>query len=138
MPLQAVCSHLAKQAKKQQGFPDPAVTDLIYFYIGGLFAIPFAPTPRADKLGTRRLLRAFPDMKSLTYAETLASTRAGVRRLNELALAAKIAAKTAAQEVAQTARETAQTARENTAAAVQTAKETAANAAQTAKDKLGK
>ena len=91
-----------------------------------------------DKLGTRRLLRAFPDMKSLTYAETLASTRAGVRRLNELALAAKIAAKTAAQEVAQTARETAQTARENTAAAVQTAKETAANAAQTAKDKLGK
>ncbi len=91
-----------------------------------------------DKLGTRRLLRAFPDMKSLTYAETLASTRAGVRRLNELALAAKIAAKTAAQEVAQTARETAQTARENTAAAVQTAKETADNAAQTAKDKLGK
>ena len=80
-----------------------------------------------DKLGTRRLLRAFPDMKSLTYAETLASTRAGVRRLNELALAAK----TAAQEVAQTARE-------STAAAVQTAKETAANAAQTAKDKLGK
>ena len=91
-----------------------------------------------DKLGTRRLLRAFPDMKSLTYAETLASTRAGVRRLNELALAAKIAAKTAAQEVAQTAKVTAQTARENTAAAVQTAKETAANAAQTAKDKLGK
>ena len=102
-----------------------------------------------DKLGTRRLLRAFPDMKSLTYAETLASTRAGVRRLNELALAAKIAAKTAAQEVAQTAKETAQAARENTAAAVQTAKETAANAAsaaketaanaaQTAKDKLGK
>lgn len=83
-----------------------------------------------DKLGTRRLLRAFPDMKSLTYAETLASTRAGVRRLNELALAAKAAAKTAAQEVAQTA----QTARENTAAAVQSAKETAANAAQTAMD----
>ena len=102
-----------------------------------------------DKLGTRRLLRAFPDMKSLTYAETLASTRAGVRRLNELALAATAAAKTAAQEVAQTAKETAQTARENTAAAVQSAKETAANAAsaaketaanaaQTAKDKLGK
>lgn len=85
-----------------------------------------------DKLGTRRLLRAFPDMKSLTYAETLASTRAGVRRLNELALAAKAAAKTAAQEVAQTAKETAQTARENTAAAVQTAKENAANAAQAA------
>ena len=41
-----------------------------------------------DKMGTRRLLRAFPDMKSLTYAETLASTRAGVRRLNELAAAA--------------------------------------------------
>lgn len=28
-----------------------------------------------DKIGTRRLLRAFPDMKSLTYAETLASIR---------------------------------------------------------------
>lgn len=46
-----------------------------------------------DKMGTRRLLRAFPDMKSLTYAETLASTRAGVRRLNELAAAARTAPK---------------------------------------------
>ena len=81
-----------------------------------------------DKIGTRRLLRAFPDMKSLTYAETLASTRAGVRRLNELAAAAR----TAAKEVAQTAKETAQTAVGTAAAAAQTAKETAANAAQSA------
>lgn len=87
-----------------------------------------------DKMGTRRLLRAFPDMKSLTYAETLASTRAGVRRLNELAAAAKAAAKAAAQGVAQTARETAQSARETAAAAAQTAMDTAASAAQTAKD----
>ena len=81
-----------------------------------------------DKRGTRRLLRAFPDMKSLTYAETLASTRAGVRRLNELAAAAR----TAAKEMAQTAKETAQTAVGTAAAAAQTAKETAANAAQSA------
>ena len=81
-----------------------------------------------DKMGTRRLLRAFPDMKSLTYAETLASTRAGVRRLNELAAAAR----TAAKEVTQTAKETAQTAVGTAAAAAQTAKETAANAAQSA------
>ncbi len=87
-----------------------------------------------DKMGTRRLLRAFPDMKSLTYAETLAATRANVRRLNELAAAAREAAKTAAQEVAQTAKETAQTARETAAAAAQTAKETAASAAQAAKE----
>ena len=85
-----------------------------------------------DKMGTRRLLRAFPDMKSLTYAETLASTRAGVRRLNELAAAATAAAKTAAKEVAQTAKETAQTAVDTAAAAAQTAKETAASAAQSA------
>ena len=71
-----------------------------------------------DKIGTRRLLRAFPDMKSLTYAETLASTRAGVRRLNELAAAAR----TAAKEMAQTAKETAQTAVGTAAAAAQTAK----------------
>ena len=67
-------------------------------------------------------------MERLTYAETLASTRAGVRRLNELAAAAR----TAAKEVAQTAKETAQTAVGTAAAAAQTAKETAANAAQSA------
>lgn len=81
---------------------------------------------RANEM--RAKLRAFPDMKSLTYAETLASTRAGVRRLNELAAAAR----TAAKEVAQTAKETAQTAVGTAAAAAQTAKETAANAAQSA------
>ena len=87
-----------------------------------------------DKMGTRRLLRAFPDMKSLTYAETLASTRAGVRRLNEIAVAAKAAARSAAKEVAQTAKETAQSARETAAAAAQTAKEAAASAVQMARD----
>ena len=40
-------------------------------------------------LSTRRLLRAFPDMKSLNYAETLAATRTAVIRLRELAAAAK-------------------------------------------------
>ena len=34
-----------------------------------------------DHLGTRRLLRAFPDMKSLNYADTLAATRAAMLRL---------------------------------------------------------
>ena len=52
-------------------------------------------------LSTRRLLRAFPDMKSLNYAETLAATRTAVIRLRELAAAAK-----------ETARETAATAAE--------------------------
>lgn len=42
-----------------------------------------------DHLGTRRLLRAFPDMKSLNYADTLAATRAAMFRLRELAAAAK-------------------------------------------------
>ena len=80
-----------------------------------------------DKVGTRRLLRAFPDMKSLSYAETLASTRAGILRLNELAAAAKSAAK----EAALTAKDTAAT-------AAQTAKDTAKEAAQSAKEKLGR
>ena len=42
-----------------------------------------------DHLGTRRLLRAFPDMKSLNYADTLTATRAAMLRLRELAAAAK-------------------------------------------------
>ena len=46
-----------------------------------------------DHLGTRRLLRAFPDMKSLNYADTLAATRAAMLRLRELAAAAKDAAR---------------------------------------------
>ena len=46
-----------------------------------------------DHLGTRRLLRAFPDMKSLNYADTLATTRAAMLRLRELAAAAKDAAR---------------------------------------------
>ena len=46
-----------------------------------------------DHLGTRRLLRAFPDMKSPNYADTLAATRAAMLRLRELAAAAKDAAR---------------------------------------------
>ena len=46
-----------------------------------------------DHLGTRRLLRAFPDMKSLNYADTLAATRTAMLRLRELAAAAKDAAR---------------------------------------------
>lgn len=46
-----------------------------------------------DHLGARRLLRAFPDMKSLNYADTLAATRAAMLRLRELAAAAKDAAR---------------------------------------------
>ncbi len=44
-------------------------------------------------LSTRRLLRAFPDMKSPNYAETLAATRASLVRLRELAANAKETAK---------------------------------------------
>lgn len=51
--------------------------------------------------GTRRLLRAFPDMKSLNYAETLAATRAAVVRLRELAAAAKETAKETAANAAE-------------------------------------
>ena len=46
-----------------------------------------------DHLGARRLLRAFPDMKSLNYADTLAATRAAMLRLRDLAAAAKDAAR---------------------------------------------
>lgn len=42
-----------------------------------------------DFLGAHRLLRAFPDMKSLNYADTLAATRAAIQRLRELAANAK-------------------------------------------------
>ena len=40
-----------------------------------------------DFIGAHRLLRAFPDMKSLNYADTLAATRAATQRLRELAAA---------------------------------------------------
>ena len=46
-----------------------------------------------DFLGAHRLLRAFPDMKSLNYADTLAATRTAMLRLRELAAAAKDAAR---------------------------------------------
>ena len=46
-----------------------------------------------DHIGTRRLLRAFPEMKSLNYADTLAATRSAMIRLRELAANAKAAAK---------------------------------------------
>ena len=42
-----------------------------------------------DFLGAHRLLRAFPDMKSPNYADTLAATRAAMQRLRELAANAK-------------------------------------------------
>lgn len=42
-----------------------------------------------DFLGAHRLLRAFPDMKSLNYADTLAATRAAMQHLRELAANAK-------------------------------------------------
>lgn len=52
-------------------------------------------------LSTRRLLRAFPDMKSLNYAETLAATRTAVIRLRELAAAAKETASETAANAAE-------------------------------------
>lgn len=53
-----------------------------------------------DKLGTRRLLRAFPRMQSLRYGETLASTRAALVQLRRLAKSAQKAAKEAAGNAA--------------------------------------
>lgn len=53
-----------------------------------------------DKLGTRRLLRAFPRMQSLRYGETLASTRAALVQLRRLAKHAQKAAKEAAGNAA--------------------------------------
>ena len=58
-----------------------------------------------DHIGARRLLRAFPDMKSLNYAETLAATRSAMIRLRELAANAKAAAKETAATAAATAKE---------------------------------
>ena len=52
-------------------------------------------------LSIRRLLRAFPDMKSLNYAETLAATRTAVIRLRELAAAAKETARETAANAAE-------------------------------------
>lgn len=52
-------------------------------------------------LSTRRLLRAFPNMKSLNYAETLATTRTAVIRLRELAAAAKETARETAANAAE-------------------------------------
>ena len=54
-----------------------------------------------DFIGAHRLLRAFPDMKSLNYADTLAATRAATQRLRELAAAAKAAAKETAANAAE-------------------------------------
>ncbi|WP_295418670.1 putative ABC transporter permease [uncultured Subdoligranulum sp.] len=53
-----------------------------------------------DKLGTRRLLRAFPRMQSLRYGETLASTRAALVHLRKLAGNARQAARQAASNAA--------------------------------------
>ena len=52
-----------------------------------------------DKLGARRLLRAFPKMQSVRYAETLASTRTALVHLRQLARNAKAAAQEAADKL---------------------------------------
>ena len=49
-----------------------------------------------DRLGTRRLLRAFPRMQSARYAETLAATRQALVHLRRLARNARAAAQEAA------------------------------------------
>lgn len=46
-----------------------------------------------DRLGARRLLRAFPRMRSLRYSETLAATREALRTLRRLAREARDAAR---------------------------------------------
>ena len=76
-----------------------------------------------DKIGTRRLLRAFPDMKSLTYAETLASAVG----------TAAAAAQTAKETAANAAQSAAQTAKEAAASAIQTARETGISTPQSTK-----
>lgn len=53
-----------------------------------------------DKLGTLRLLRAFPRMQSLHYGETLISTRASLIRLRQMAQNAQQAARQAAATAA--------------------------------------
>ena len=49
-----------------------------------------------DHVGARRLLRAFPDMYSARYEESLTTTREALRRLQRLAQSAKEAAADAA------------------------------------------
>ena len=53
-----------------------------------------------DKLGTRRLLRAFPRMQSLRYGEALTTTRTALLHLRQLAHSARKAAKQAASTAA--------------------------------------
>lgn len=50
-----------------------------------------------DRFGTRRLLRAFPRMRSLRYGETLAATREALRTLARRAREARQAARDAAK-----------------------------------------
>lgn len=52
-----------------------------------------------DRMGTRRLLRAFPKMQSPRYAETLASIRTALVHLRQLARNAQAAAKEAADKL---------------------------------------
>ena len=52
-----------------------------------------------DRLGARRLLRAFPRMQSARYAETLAATRQALVHLRRLARNARVAAKEAADRL---------------------------------------
>ena len=60
-----------------------------------------------DHVGARRLLRAFPDMYSARYEESLTTTREALRRLQRLAQSAKEAAADAARLAAATARDAA-------------------------------
>ena len=52
-----------------------------------------------DRLGARRLLRAFPRMQSLRYGETLAATRSALNHLRRLAQSARQAASSAADKL---------------------------------------
>lgn len=52
-----------------------------------------------DRLGARRLLRAFPRMQSLRYGETLAATRSALNHLRRLAQSARQVASSAADKL---------------------------------------
>lgn len=60
-----------------------------------------------DKFGAQRLLDAFPEMKNLRYAETLAATRRALRLLSERARQAATTAAASARTAAENAQSTA-------------------------------
>lgn len=93
---------------------------------------------RADKFGARRLLRAFPDMKSHRYAETLAATRRAVRMLSERARRAAASARDAAENAVETAQTTAKNAVETAQSTAKDAVEAAQTTAKNMADRLKK